>query len=82
MGDHRGGAGVVDHDVEPAVALDARPDEPLGVGGIRDVGLHVDRVGQFGRELLAFGHRRHGVDHDAGTEVGEGGGDGGTDPAR
>ena len=65
-----------------AIALDGRPDEPLGVGGIRDVGLHVHRVGQPGRELLAFGHRRHRVDHDAGTEFGERGGDGGADPAR
>jgi hypothetical protein len=40
------------------------------VGGTRDVGLHVHRFGQLGRELLAFGHGQHGADDDRGAEFG------------
>jgi hypothetical protein len=43
----------------------------LGAGGIQD-GLHVHRVGQLGREMLAFGHGRHGVDDEPGNEFGDG----------
>ena len=55
MRDDGGRAGVVDDDVEPAVVPDGGVDEALGLRGVRDVGLHVDGVGELVGDLLAFG---------------------------
>ena len=82
MGDHGGGAGVVDDDVEPAVVPDCCVDEALGLRGVRDVCLHVDRVRELVGHLPAGGHGRGRVDDDGGAEVGEAGGDGRADAAR
>lgn len=51
-------AGVVEQRVEAAVALDRRPDDPLGVGGVADVARDVgaalaDRVRRFAQDVLA-----------------------------
>ena len=70
--DHHRGAGVVDHDVESAVLLDGRVNESLCLGGIGDVGLHVDRVGEVVGDLLSGGDRRGRVHDHARTEVREG----------
>jgi hypothetical protein len=76
------GARVVDDDVEPAVVRDGSVDEALGLRRVRDVCLHVDRIGQLVGHLPAGGDRRGRVDDDSRAEVGDAGGDGRPDAAR
>ena len=45
MGDDRGGAGIVDQDVESTVGGHHLLDETGGIGLVGDVGLHVSGVG-------------------------------------
>jgi hypothetical protein len=56
----------------------------LGVGGIRDVGLHLHRVGQLGRERSpsATDDTELTTTLAPSSGEGDGDGDGGADPAR
>ena len=82
VGDDLGGAGVVDQDVEPTVAVDHLVHQSRGLVLVGHVGLDVAGVGQLVGQRLAGLHRRRRVDHHGGPERGEPVGGGRPDPRR
>ena len=80
--DHGSRPRIVHEGVEAPPALQGGVHQPLGEGRVRDVALHVERVGQRSGHGLALRHRARRIDDDGRTRRGEGACGRGADPAR